>query len=56
MELLPTFQLFNPPQLFTPFVLPAQVLQVQLQLRLRLSVVLVPPVLLRQLVLLYFPD
>jgi hypothetical protein len=48
-----TFQLLNPPQLFTPFVLPTQVLQVQLRLRLRLLVVLVLQRVLQQLVPLY---
>jgi hypothetical protein len=51
-----TFQLLNPRQLFTPFVLPTQVLQVQLRLRLRLLVTLVTQVLWQQLVPLCFPD
>jgi hypothetical protein len=53
LELLRLFQLLNPPQLFTPFVLPTQVLQVQLRLRLRLSVVLVLQRVSQQLVPLY---
>jgi hypothetical protein len=56
LELLRLFQLLNPQQLFTPFVLPTQVLQVQLRLRLRLSVTLVTQVLLQQLVPLCLPD
>jgi hypothetical protein len=56
LELLPTFQLLNPQQLFTPFVLPTQVLQVQLRLRLRLSVTLVTQVLLQQSLVLCLPD
>jgi hypothetical protein len=48
--------LLNPPQLFTPFVLPTQVLQVQLRLRLRLSVTLVTQVLWQQLLPLCLPD
>jgi hypothetical protein len=51
-----TFQLLNPQQLFIPFVLPTQVLQVQLRLRLRLSVTLVTQVLWQQLLLLCLPD
>jgi hypothetical protein len=51
-----TFQLLNLQQLFIPFVLPTQVLQVQLRLRLRLLVTLVTQVLLQQLVPLCFPD
>jgi hypothetical protein len=56
LELLRLFQLLNPPQLFTPFVLPTQVLQVQLRLRLRLSVTLVTQVLWQQLLPLCLPD
>jgi hypothetical protein len=48
-----TFQLLNPQQLFTPFVLPTQVLQVQLPPRLRLLVTLVLQRVLQQLVPLY---
>jgi hypothetical protein len=51
-----TFQLLNPQQLFTPFVLPTQVLQVQLRLLLRLLVTLVTQVLLQQSLVLYLPD
>jgi hypothetical protein len=46
----------NPQQLFTPFVLPTQVLQVQLRLLLRLLVTLVTQVLLQQSLVLYLPD
>jgi hypothetical protein len=56
VELLPTFQLLNPQRLFTPFVLPTQVLQVQLRLLLRLLVTLVTQVLLQQSLVLYLPD
>jgi hypothetical protein len=50
------FQLLNPPQLFTPFVMPTQVLQVQLRLRLRLLVALVLRLVLPPLLALYLPD